>query len=244
VQTMISEDEKIPRLSRLTAILIKLQAKPFVSVKELAAYFQVSKRTIYRDILALEASGVPIVTEENKGFSVMEGYNIPPMMFSEGEANALVLAGKMIEKTLDSSLITDFNAAMDKIKSVLLFAEKQKSDLLGARIIIGKNWHFERNSKYLSSIQSALTNFNVLRIGYLKEGDSQPIQREIEPFAIYHNPDEKWVVIAWCRLRGDFRSFRVDRIQQLEMLKAHFPPHTLSLDEYVDIQRKKHFGEL
>lgn len=237
------EDEKIPRLSRLTAILLKLQSKPYVSVHELAAHFQVSKRTIYRDILALEASGVPIVSEENRGFSLVQGYSVPPVMFTEGEANALVVAEKMIEKTKDKSLIADFNSAIDKIKSVLRHPEKEKSDLLGERIIIGKNWAYERNSSFLSTIQSALTNFQLVRIAYLKEGDTTPVTRLIEPFAIYHNPAEQWVAIAWCRLRSDFRNFRIDRIARLETLPEKFTPHKITLEEYVEIQRKKHFGE-
>ncbi len=237
----MQEEDKISRLSRLTAILLKLQSKPFVAVKELAAHFQVSKRTIYRDILALEASGVPIVAEEGKGFSLVDGYNIPPIMFTEGETNALVVAEKMIEKTLDNSLIADFNSALDKIKSVLGHPERQRSDLLGERIIIGKNWAYERNSSFLSAIQSALTSFSLVRVAYTKEGDSSPTERLIEPFAIYHNTFEQWVVIAWCRLRNDFRNFRIDRISRLDVLKEKFAPHKISLDEYVELQRKKHF---
>ena len=240
----MQEEDKIARLSRLTAILLKLQSKPFVAVQELATHFQVSKRTIYRDILALEASGVPIVSEEGKGFSLVDGYNIPPVMFTEGEANALVVAEKMIEKTLDDSLIADFNSALDKIKSVLRHPERERSDLLGERIIIGKNWAYERNSSFLSAIQSALTSFSLVRIAYTKEGETSPAERLIEPFAIYHNTSEQWVVIAWCRLRNDFRNFRIDRIARLEVLKEKFAPHKISLDEYVEIQRKKHFGEL
>jgi predicted DNA-binding transcriptional regulator YafY len=239
----MAEEEKIARLSRLTAILLKLQAKPYVSVHELAAHFEVSKRTIYRDILALEASGVPIASEENRGFSLVSGYHVPPVMFTEGEANALVVAEKMIEKTKDKSLIADFNTAIDKIKSVLHDPAKKKSDLLGRRIIIGKNWAYERNSSFLSAIQAALTNFRLVRISYAKEGDSTPTTRLIEPFAIYHNPAEQWVVIAWCRLRNDFRNFRIDRIAQLEVMPEKFVPHKISLAEYVEIQRKRHFGE-
>jgi predicted DNA-binding transcriptional regulator YafY len=237
----MSEEEKIPRLSRLTSILLKLQARSFVSVGELAGCFEVSKRTIYRDILALEASGVPIVSEEGKGFSLVEGYHVPPMMFTEGEANALVVAEKMIEKTLDDSLIADFNSALDKVRSVLRQPEKERSDLLGERIIIGKNWFYERNSSFLSAVQAALTHFSLVRIAYTKEGDTQPTERLIEPFAIYHNTSEQWVVIAWCRLRNDFRNFRIDRMARLEVLKEKFAPHRISLDEYVEIQRQKHF---
>ncbi len=234
--------DNISRLSRLTSILLKLQTKPFVSVKSLSEEFQVSTRTIYRDILSLEQSGVPIIAIEGKGFSLMEGYAIPPVTFTESEANALIIAEQFILKTKDASLVSEFNKAIDKIKSVLKNTEKEKANFLSERIIIGKNWDFSRTSAYLSDIQKSLTNFNVLEIRYQKEGKTQGSKRQIEPFAIYHNTSENWVLIAWCRLRNDFRNFRVDRIIQLHTLDERFPPHKMSLAEYIEIQRKKHFG--
>lgn len=228
----------------MTAILLKLQSKPYVSVKQLVGQFGVSKRTIYRDLTALEEAGVPIVPIEGKGFSLMEGYNIPPVMFTESEANALIFGEKMIAKTKDESLIQEFSKAIDKIKSVLRSSEKEKADFLANRTIIGKNWQEERTSTYLSDIQKALTHFKVLKIEYQKEGASQSTSREVEPFAIYHNTAENWVLIAWCRLRKAFRNFRLDRIQQMHFQPEKFSPHEMTLEEYVEIQRKKHFNEV
>jgi predicted DNA-binding transcriptional regulator YafY len=147
----------------------------------------------------------------------------------------------MMEKTKDESLIAHFNTAISKIKSVMRTSEKEKSDLLSRRTIIGKNWDYSRTSSFLSHIQSALTNFQLVRIHYTKEGHSQPEIRTIEPFAIYHNTSENWVAIAWCRLRNDFRNFRIDRIERLEVLPETFTPHTITLEEYIETQRKKYF---
>ena len=83
-------DNDTKRLSRLTAILMLLQTKRLSTASELASRFMVSNRTIYRDIKALEQAGVPILTEEGKGYLLMEGYRIPPVMFTESEANALI----------------------------------------------------------------------------------------------------------------------------------------------------------
>lgn len=235
--------DNISRLSRLTSILLKLQSKSFVSVEQLAEVYGVSKRTIYRDLGALEQAGVPLVAIEGKGYSIMEGYNIPPVMFTESEANALIFGEKLIAKTKDESLIQAFNKAVDKIKSVLRRSEKEKVDFLAKRTIIGKNWQSERTSNHLSNIQKALTNFQVLLIQYKKEDDSKATSREVEPFAIYHNTAENWVLIAWCRLRKEFRNFRVDRIQQLSPQLDQFTPHEMTLEEYVEIQRKKHFNK-
>lgn len=233
-------DEPISRFSRLNAILLKLQSRPLVSVQQLAKQFGVSRRTIYRDIAALEESGVPIVSLDRKGFSLMEGYNVPPVMFTKSEANAMVIAEKIIARSNDQSLITEFSKAVEKVKAVLNHSQKEKVDFLSQRTIIGKNWHNEVNSDLLTPIQEALTDFRLLEIAYLKAGAEETTIRQVEPFAIYQNTSEKWVLIAWCRMREEYRSFRIDRIQALETLDETFTPHKLTLDEYVEIQRKIH----
>lgn len=238
----MSYSSNISRLSRLTSILLKLQTKSVLKVHELADAFGVSKRTIYRDLIALEKAGVPIISLEGKGFSLMAGFNIPPVMFTESEANALIFGKKIIDKTKDQSLIQEFNKAIDKIKAVLKLDEKEKAELLANRTIIGKNWQDERSSHYLSEIQKALTNFRVIEIVYKKEGAKKHSIRDIEPFAIYHNTEENWVVIAWCRLRNGFRNFRIDRIQKLTCKEKHFSPHKMTMEEYKKIQKDKHFN--
>ncbi|MFK7920995.1 MAG: helix-turn-helix transcriptional regulator [Bacteroidia bacterium] len=235
--------DNISRLSRLTAILLQLQTKSFISVSQLSEHFGVSERTIYRDLGALEDAGVPITALEGKGYGLVDGYNIPPVMFTESEANALIFGEMLIEKTKDASLIAAFRKASDKIKSVLPERDKEKADLLAARTIIGKNWKNERTSSFLSEIQKGLTNYRVLKIEYQKLDSETTNTREVEPFAIYHNTSENWVLIAWCRLRQDFRNFRIDRIKALYVLDERFSPHDMTLDEYVEIQRKKHFNE-
>lgn len=232
--------DQLPRLARLTAMLLKLQSKSHVSVQELARHFEVSKRTIYRDLASLEQSGVPLVPIEGKGYGLMEGYKLPPVTFSEAEANALIMAEMFISKTKDSSLIAEFQSAIDKIKSVMREEAQQKAEFLAERTIIGKNWSDTRTSSFLSEIQKALTNRHVMQMTYRKQGSQENSSRQVEPFAIYHNMDENWVLIAWCRLRQEFRSFRIDRIQQLITLSEAFSPHDMTLDEYVEIQRLRH----
>lgn len=232
--------EPLSRLSRLNAILLKLQSRPAVGVQQLAEQFGVSRRTIYRDIEALEESGVPIVSLDRKGFTLLEGYNIPPVMFTESEANAMVIAEKIIARSDDQSLVREFRRAVEKVKAVLKNTQKEKVDFLANRTIIGKNWDNEVSSDLLSSIQEALTDFKVLQIVYIKAEATETSTRQVEPFAIYQNTYEKWVLIAWCRLRKEFRSFRLDRIQDLKKLEDTFTPHKLTLNEYVEIQRKIH----
>lgn len=225
------EGDDIKRISRLTAILTQLQTKRRVTASSLAEKFGVSIRTIYRDIKALEKAGVPILTEEGKGYNLMEGYRIPPIMFTEEQANALVLAEQLVLKNKDASFVRDYSEAIDKIKSILRYTFQDKANLLANRTQYDEVLNQERNSSNLSDLQNALTNYKLVKIQYInKEGDATT--RVIEPFAIVSA--ENWYLIAWCRLREGFRFFRPDRIRKMEVLPEHFEPHNLTLQEYFD----------
>lgn len=235
-------DNDTKRLSRLTAILTQLQTKRLLVASELAEKFSVSKRTIYRDIKALEQAGVPILTEEGKGYSLMEGYRIPPVMFTESEANALITAEQLILKNKDASLVKEYSEAISKIKSVLRNNTKDKANLLSDRIIFRHNKNNDRTSNYLSVLQLALTNFDLVKIKYHSPETGQTTNRIIEPFAVYSTQDN-WLLIAFCRLRKDFRAFRLDRIQTLNTLTDHFEPHKMTLQEYFEICKANYFSE-
>ncbi|HEY8920282.1 MAG TPA: YafY family protein [Chitinophaga sp.] len=220
------------RLSRLTAILTQLQTKRILTAPELAAKFSVSIRTIYRDIRALEQAGVPVLTEEGKGYSLMEHYRLPPVTFTESQANALIIAEQLVLKNKDASFIKDYSEAIDKIKAVLNHSVKDKANLLSERTRFDQNLNRERNSNNLSELQFALTNFNLVKIEYTNE-TQKTSSRLIEPFALL-NTQENWLLVAWCRLRKEFRYFRLDRIKKLELLSEKFTPHKMTLQEYFD----------
>lgn len=220
------------RLSRLTAILIQLQTRRIVTSTALAEKFGVSVRTIYRDIRALEAAGVPIYAEEGKGYSLMENYRIPPVMFTESEANALILAEQLVLKNSDGSLIRDYSEAVSKIKAVLKHQIRDKANLLTERTLFDQNANRERTSDNLSALQSALTNYTLTSIEYKNE-TGKASARIIEPFALI-STQENWLLVAWCRLRKGFRYFRLDRIEKLELLSGKFAPHKMTLQEYFD----------
>lgn len=220
------------RLPRLTAILTQLQTKRLITATSLADKFKVSVRTIYRDIKALEQSGVPILTEDGKGYTLMEGYKIPPVMFSESQANALILAEQLVLKNKDASFIKDYTEAIDKIKAVLRQSEKDKVNLLADRTRFEQNINRERNSNHISQLQYALTNFYLTKIDYTNE-QQKTTSRTIEPFALI-STTENWLLIAWCRLRKEFRYFRLDRITKMEILAEKFEPHNMTLQAYFD----------
>lgn len=226
-----------PRLVRLTAIVTQLQTKKVVTATELSAKYKVSIRTIYRDIRTLEQSGIPIYTEEGKGYSLVEGYKLPPVMFTEEEANALITAEQIVSKNKDISFVEKYSSAVEKIKSVLKYSQRDKSSLLTERLDIRTNLEQKITSNYLMQLQIALTNYKLLQVDYLSL-ERNKTKRIVEPFALIHNNDN-WVLIAFCRLRKNFRAFRVDFIQQVVMLPSSFEPHKITLQEYFDIERKK-----
>ncbi len=226
------------RLSRLTAILTQLQTKRLVTGTELAKKFSVSLRTIYRDIKALEQANIPIITEDGKGYTLMEGYRVPPVMFSESEANALITAEQLVLKNKDSSFVKEYTAAIAKIKSVLQYGTKDKANLLANRIVFRNNPANDQTSDYLSVLQLALTNYKLTNITYRAAEKDEVTTRTVEPFAVY-NTQENWLLIAFCRLRKEYRAFRLDGIQKLTILDEQFEPHQLTLQEYFEICKAK-----
>lgn len=225
-------DNDTKRLSRLTAILTQLQTKRLLTATTLAEKFGVSIRTIYRDIRALEQAGVPVLTEDGKGYTLMDGYKIPPVMFTESQANALILAEQLVLKNKDTSFIKDYIEAIDKIKAVLRQSDKDKANLLAERTRFEQNINRERNSNNISQLQQALTNFCPVNIDYTNE-QGKTTKRIVEPFALI-STTENWLLIAWCRLRREFRYFRLDRITRMQVLTEKFKQHKMTLQEYFD----------
>ncbi|TPN84591.1 helix-turn-helix transcriptional regulator [Aquimarina algicola] len=229
-----------PRLSRLTAILTQLQSKRILTAREIAEKHDISIRTVYRDIRALESSGVPIITEEGKGYSLMEGFTLPPVMFTEDEANALITAEQLVLKNKDNSFVEHYKNAILKMKAVLRYTQKEKTELLAERVVFRNNTQNEKTSNYLMTLQSAITNFYLVEIKYYSL-QNQATTRILEPFALYSTQDN-WILIAFCRLRKNFRAFRLDRIQELKSLHKQFEPHSITLQEYFEECAKNSFN--
>ena len=225
-------DNNTKRLSRLVAILTQLQIRQLITSTKLAEKFGVSTRTIYRDLKALEQAGVPILTKDGKGYTLMEGYKIPPIMFSENQANALILAEQLVLKNRDSSLISDYAEAIDKIKAVLRPGEKDKANLLSLRTKFANLDNYEIKSNILSSLQNALTNFYLVKLDYINAENNRS-KRIVEPFALL-SITEGWLMVAFCRLREEFRYFRLDRIQKSQIQQEKFTPHKMTLQEFFE----------
>lgn len=153
-------------------------------------------------------------------------------MFTENQTNALILAEQLVLKNKDASFVKNYLEAIDKIKAVLGHTIKDKANLLAERTRFSQNLNNEKNSNNLSDLQFALTNFYVTKIDYSNEANKAS-SRLIEPFALL-STQENWLLVAWCRLRKEFRYFRLDRIKKLDILTEKFPPHKMTLQEFFD----------
>ena len=234
----MAKENEIPRLSRLAAILVILQSKRIITAAEIAGKFNISVRTVYRDIRALEQAGIPISVEDRKGYTLMEGFSLPPIMFTEEEANAFITIEKIIAAHSDKSLIENYEKAITKIKAVLQYSNKDKTALLSERIALTQPKQ-EPRSNSLSKIQSAITNLIVVEINYHSISKNELTKRVVEPQAIYLT-NENWVLIAWCRLRNNLREFRLDRIQKLQPLNETFKTRNFNLSEYFSVIVQKY----
>ncbi|CAL2104071.1 WYL domain-containing protein [Tenacibaculum sp. 190130A14a] len=226
------EDKEKPRLSRLTAIITQLQSKRIVTATYLAEKHGVSVRTIYRDIRALEKSGIPIVTEEGKGYSIMEGYHLPPVLFTEEEANALITVEQLILKNKDKSFSENISSVIEKVKSILRYSQKGNVELLAERVYFGGNNNYTKTSDNLMKIQSAIIHFEVVSMRY-NSSKGEKTEREIEPFAVY-STNGNFLLVAFCRLRNDFRNFRIDFIEKFVQKGEKFEPHKMTIQQYFD----------
>lgn len=229
------KDKEVSRLSRMTSILNLLKSKRILTATDIAQKFDISVRTVYRDIRALEASGVPVVTVEGKGYSLMEGYTLPPLMFTEDEANALVTAEHLISKSKDESLNKNFQDALTKIKAAFRYNLKEKSEMLSDRIMILGNWGRQTTSNTLSKIQTAITGRILTQIKYQKPDDEDVSTRMIEPVAVY-SINENWILISWCHLRNDYRAFRIDRILSFEPQNQTFEDRNFDIKQYFSLE--------
>jgi predicted DNA-binding transcriptional regulator YafY len=225
------------RIDRLTATLIQLQTKRVVKAEEIANRFEISLRTVYRDVKALMEAGVPIGSEAGKGYFIVDGFHLPPVMFTQDEASSMLLAGKLVDKMADKSVRVAFDSALYKIKAVLSEAEKDHLENLDSHIEVFLRSRYEERDKndfpdhFLTEIQRAIGKHQVLRLDY-SDAEDEITQRNIEPIGIFYY-SLSWHLIAWCRLRNGYRNFRSDRIKSMTNTGETFAMRSeLSLKEY------------
>ena len=220
------------RIDRLVAILIYMEGRRVTRAEDIADEFATSIRTVYRDIAALAEAGVPIVGEAGVGYSIMRGYHLPPVHFTTEEATALVTAGMLMDRFADSSLMSSMASALGKIRAVLPPDRQDHVARLERRMSL-RSTRQPNQPANLFLIQKALADRTVLRISYRGSGAAEPLRREVEPLGLTYYGD-RWHLIAWCRVRQDYRDFRTDRIQAIGSSAEQFGPHEdFSLNDFL-----------
>jgi predicted DNA-binding transcriptional regulator YafY len=194
-----------------------------VRAEELARHFEVTVRTVYRDMAALGEAGVPVVGEAGVGYSLVKGYHLPPVMFTAEEATALFVGAELVKQFADGSLGMPMESSMAKIRSVLPRERQDDLDRLGRATAIRGAQRLPSgvDQRVLLPIQQAVVSRRVLRLKYRAKERATDTEREVEPLGVVYYGGA-WYLVAWCRLRGDLRHFKLERMRGLEVSGERF----------------------
>ncbi|QNP47171.1 helix-turn-helix transcriptional regulator [Diaphorobacter aerolatus] len=202
------------RADRLFQLVQLIRGRRLSTAAFLAQRLEVSLRTVYRDVADLQHQGVPIEGEAGVGYRLGSGFELPPLMFTQAEADALVIASRVAQAWIDGALAREVESALGKILSVLpssarVAAEAQALFAPGSGLD-------QRTQQTLKTLRDAVHSQRVMRLLYLDLEDRLS-ERRVRPLACLYW-GKVWTLSAWCELREDFRTFRVDRIDQCELL--------------------------
>ncbi|QJX46410.1 YafY family transcriptional regulator [Hymenobacter taeanensis] len=232
------------RFDRITAILIQLQAKRVVKGQDLAERFGVSLRTVYRDLRTLEEAGVPLYGEAGVGYSLVEGYRLPPVMFTREEATALLTAEKLAAQLTNPHMARLSRAAMDKLRAVLGHSDRDYLAELSPHVTVLQPWMHRGTTPPANDIHQLLltgiATHRVAAIDYRAGYQGAATQRDVEPIGLYFG--QYWHVVAYCRLRQEYRDFRLDRIVSLQLREEQFAPRPETLQSYWAERARQHPG--
>ncbi len=206
------------RADRLFRITQELDTKRYLTARELARRLEVSQRTIYRDIDALSASGVPIEGTAGAGYRLCRGFRLPPLMFDDEELTSLLLGMRMVQAWSDDELAAAAQRARRKIEGVL---PQRLRPVLEGEVMLVPDFHLpERVRGHVSLLRKAIAEMQKVEMSY-QRADAESSVRIVWPLGLFYW-GEKWTLGAWCELRGAFRSFRLDRIADLHLAGARF----------------------
>lgn len=217
------------RTDRLLALIVELQAKHWQRAEDLASTFEVSKRTIYRDMLSLMESGVPVISSPGQGYGLDEGYFLPPLSFTTDESIVLLLGTDFMAQTFDSQYQSAARLATSKIRAVLSQRLRDEVDDLqtSMRFIAANPIAATTRPEMLQQLRRAIIQRRTVHMNYhTRSADNQEVggsqtTRDVDPYALIHL-DNTWYLSGYCHLRHDTRNFRLDRIDDLKILSTSF----------------------
>jgi predicted DNA-binding transcriptional regulator YafY len=229
------------RIDRLMGIITQLQSKKHLTIPQISEQFSISERTVFRDLKAIGEIGVPVFFEPDKGYSVGKGFFLPPISLNVEEANALSLAEPLIVRFADKSIQQHFGSALMKIKMVMGRSQREKMEITqssAAHFVPDHYAHLMPSTDYLTPLQNAIINQNIVRLEYLNQTDFHSI-REVEPIGLTFY-SLNWHLIAWCHSKNAYRDFRTSRIQNLNVtLRPFRKKDHIGLNEYLQQIQKE-----
>jgi len=218
------------RADRLFRLVQMLRSDRSVTALQLADKLEVSERTIYRDMQDLSLSGIPVISEPGVGYKLMPGFRLPPIMFDEDEITALLLGARMIKAWTDKTLGTAAQRVIEKIQTVL--PDHRQTEMDNEEILV-PDFHVDEIVKSrMNQLRNAIRSQQKIKMDYVR-ADGQDSFRTVHPLGLFFW-GRVWTLVGWCELRDDFRHFRLDRIQQLEVRPEAFEIKTGgSLQDYL-----------
>jgi predicted DNA-binding transcriptional regulator YafY len=220
------------RIDRLFGILTLLQSKKYITAERIADRFNISIRTVYRDVKALCEQGVPVSFEPQKGYYIVNGYFLPPVSFTSDEASALVLIESIVYGFSDRSIKENYSNALNKVKAVLGRDQKEKLELLNNTTHLQLPSRTTPDLDYLSTFQNVISTKQIAEIEYTNSREESS-KREIEPIGLVFYA-LSWHVIAWCHLRNEYRDFKLSRIKKVRPTGIPFTrSEHLELNDYI-----------
>jgi len=217
------------RADRLFSIIQILRRRRLATASRLSSELEVSERTIYRDIADLVASGVPIDGEAGVGYILREGHDLPPLMFTPGEIEALVLGARIVAKWSDEELARTAADALAKIAAVL---PDRLRDQIGQIALYAPDNHSRAPlPREFAQLRAALRDHRKIRFAYAN-AEGELTQRTVRPLAFLFY-GAVWLMLAWCELRLDFRSFRLDRMSDIDIAEPFQAERGKTLPDYI-----------
>lgn len=218
------------RADRLFAIVQYLRGRRLTTAAQLAQWLEVSERTIYRDIADLSASGVPVDGEAGVGYRIRAGFDLPPLMFTFDELDALVIGARFVESWGGPALASGARSALAKIAAAL--PNDKRIALERSRLFAPGFFIDPKPGERLDALRHAIVERRFTDLDY-KDSDGQATQRRVRPLGLYFWGDA-WTLGAWCELRRGFRNFRLDRIEAVSVADAPYPDEAgKRLEDYV-----------
>lgn len=217
------------RADRLFQIIQLLRRRHVATAAFLARELEVSERTVYRDIHDLVGSGVPIDGEAGVGYMLRRGFDLPPLMFTEPELEAMVLGARVVSSWGDPALGRAAQDALARIESAL---PERLRDRVTNTPLFAPGFHVPTETiASLTPLRVALEERRIVWVRY-EDGSGAISERTLRPVGLFFW-GYRWSLGAWCELRQGFRSFRLDRIREMELRDERFTPELgQTLDDF------------